>query len=358
LRPPSDTRWLVASEAVLETHARPACLVVGLAVDDAVVEHHQQHDVAPRDRLLHVDRRRVGRRRLDEPGDERGLGHVEFVGVLAEEAQGGRLDAVVPVAEVGLVQVQREDFVLGVGALDQQRREGFLDLARVRLLPVEERHAGELLRDRAAALRPFAGARVGDDGRTDAHQVDPVVLVEALVLDRDDGLAHRLADLLERHLDALFLEDGEHRLVALVVERGRLRHVAHRRQGTAVGQRATDVPGERQPPREGDPGGQRQSRQRPREGARPRQQPAAQAAGVLPTEPRQQSGRHRHPRSSVPETGGPGRPQAPYECRHTAMPRVITPRRVPPHAARRRRAEFPTVRCLCNEIRPLMSEFY
>ena len=163
--------------------------------------------------------------------------------MLAEEAERGGLDAVVAVAEVGLVEVQREDLVLRVRALDQQRRERFLDLARVGLLPVQEAHARELLGDRAAALPARARPGVGQHRRADAHDVDAVVLVEPLVLDRDDRLADVARHLLERHLDALLLEDREHRLVGLVEQRRRLRHVADRRQRLAVRQRLTDVPG-------------------------------------------------------------------------------------------------------------------
>ena len=61
-------------------------------------------------------------------------------------------------------------------------------------------------------------------GRHDADAVETVVVVEPLILDRDDRLQQVRRYLVERHLDALLLVDGEHEPIACVVDGGRLRH--------------------------------------------------------------------------------------------------------------------------------------
>ena len=109
------------------------------------------------------------------------------------------------------------------------------------------------------------------------------------------------AILLERHLDALFLEDREDGLVGLVEERGRLRHVAHRRQRAPIRHRLPDVPGEPQGARHRDPGQQRDRREAPGQPARPREQPRPHASGPLPAEPAAESFPNAHHPSSVPE---------------------------------------------------------
>jgi hypothetical protein len=59
----------------------------------------------------------------------------------------------------------------------------------------------ELLRDRRAALDGAAVADVGPQRARGAAQVDAVVLVEALVLDRDDRVLHRQRDVRRRDDD-------------------------------------------------------------------------------------------------------------------------------------------------------------
>ena len=65
-------------------------------------------------------------------------------------------------------------------------------------------------------LPPFARrpvSQVRERRRRDADRVDAAVLVEALILDRNDGLDQVRRHLLDRNLEPLLLEDGECRLV-------------------------------------------------------------------------------------------------------------------------------------------------
>ena len=87
-------------------------------------------------------------------------------------------------------------------------------LARDRALVLVDRVLDELLRDRRAALHGAAVRDVGLDRAQDAADVDAVVLVEALVLDRDDRVLQPRRDVLGVDDDARLrpAEDREDRL--------------------------------------------------------------------------------------------------------------------------------------------------
>src|SRR5256885_2344830 len=96
------------------------------------------------------------------------------------------LDSVETVAEVHLVEIQLEDLILRVRTLDPLGENQFLQLSAERFIRRQKALARELLSDRAAALRRAAMPDVCERGRPDAHEVESVVIVEALVFDRDE----------------------------------------------------------------------------------------------------------------------------------------------------------------------------
>ncbi len=67
------------------------------------------------------------------------------------------------------------------------------------------------------------------------------MLVEPLVLDRNDSLDEVGRDAVERNLDALFLEDREDGLIVRVKERRGLRHGADAAERLRVGQAGRQV---------------------------------------------------------------------------------------------------------------------
>jgi hypothetical protein len=79
--------------------------------------------------------------------------------------------------------------------LELPGERGLLELAADRPRARHARVLDELLRDGRAALHDAFVRDVGPDRAGDAAQVDAVVLVEALVLDRDDRLFHDRRDL-------------------------------------------------------------------------------------------------------------------------------------------------------------------
>ena len=162
----------------------------------------------------------LGAHRLpDDPGQHGRLGQADLRGVPAEVALAGRLDPVVPGAEVDPVQVPVQDLVLGQLPLELGGEGGLLDLADDRdVLEVGVAVADQLLGDGAAALADLAAEQVGDGGAHDPPVVDPLVLVEAGVLGGDHGLLDGRRDLGKRHHDPvlLVLEDLDHAALAVV----------------------------------------------------------------------------------------------------------------------------------------------
>ena len=189
--------------------------------DHPELGHLAQHLVAaPLGRLRVADGRvRVGR--LGDAGQQRGLADVEVLELLVEVDLRRGLDADRGLAADGAVrdrvQVALEDPLLGVLVLELLGQLRLADLARVGLLVGDVERADELHRDRRAALLVVA-VEVVDRGADDALVVDAVVLVEALVLDRDGRVAHDLRDVraLEREVQLVVLDEAERGAVGRV----------------------------------------------------------------------------------------------------------------------------------------------
>ena len=174
----------------------------------ALLEHLLQDDVAPALGGEVVGDRVKGRRRGDEPGQQCGLVRLELGGaaalglaaaavvdVVAEVRAGRGFDPVRAVAEVDRVEVLGEDLLLGPLARQVVGQRGLAHLLEHGPAILRARGVlDELLRDRRSALD---GAALGDvlpERPPRAAQVDALVLVEALVLDRDDRVLHRGRD--------------------------------------------------------------------------------------------------------------------------------------------------------------------
>ena len=118
-------------------------------------------------------------------------------------------------AEIDFVEVELENLLLGERTLDLHRQQRFLDLAREGDLVGEQEVLGYLLSDGGGALRPASAAILLDVEQRrarDAGEVDPAVLVEILVLGRDEGVGdelwHRLDRNVETPLARVFREQG------------------------------------------------------------------------------------------------------------------------------------------------------
>ena len=130
--------------------------------------------------------------------------HRQFVHRLVEIEKRSGGDAVGAHAEIDFVEVEFEDALLGEGALDLHRQQRFLDFARERQLVGEQEVLGDLLGDGGGTLRPAAAAvllYVERGGARDAGEVDAAVLVEILVLGRDEGVGDELGHRLDRNIE-------------------------------------------------------------------------------------------------------------------------------------------------------------
>src|SRR5918999_4906812 len=103
-------------------------------------------------------------------------------------------DAVRAVAEVDRVQVCGEDPVLAPALLELPRERRLSHLAAERALVADVRILDELLCDGRPALDDRLVPNVLPQSARDAAQVNAVVLEEALILDRNDRLAHDRRD--------------------------------------------------------------------------------------------------------------------------------------------------------------------
>ena len=197
-----------------------------LLVDRADLHHVVDDVVAPADRLGVA---RLGGRverggGLHHAGEHRRLLDVELARRLVEVDLAGRPDAVRAVAERGDVQVAPEDLVLGEFLVDLERQAHLAQLAAAGVLGrgddvgrvggrVGDGQPDVLHGERRRALPGGAGGLVVDEGPRHTVDVHAVVLVEVVVLGRDDGLLHVRRDVLELDvLAVLVVHRGQHGL--------------------------------------------------------------------------------------------------------------------------------------------------
>ena len=255
---------------------RPRChgergLLRGLAVgglDVAVLHHAVDHPVAPLDGAVALAERVQVGRRLGQRRQIRDLGYVQFVHRLVEidERSGG--DTVGAETEIDFVQVELEDLVLVVGALDAHGEQRLLDLARVGGLGADEEVLRHLLRDGGGALRPALAVifEVGDGGAQDAGEIDAAVLVEILVLGRDESVLDELGHRLDRDVEAPLLGVlGDKGAVGSVHARHHRRLIVLQRRvvGQILGEMPDDVGGARRAAHEQDRAGGEQESEKP-----------------------------------------------------------------------------------------------
>ena len=173
--------------------------------DVALLEHGLQHVVAARQRRFGMQQRVVLRRGLREPGDQRRLRQRQPLRRAREVGLSGSLHAERGRARVGAVgrrvQVRGEDRVLRVGVILLVGEMCLHDLAPDRLARVGDvQVAHQLLRDRRGALqRLAAGLHITPPGTDDRLHVDPALLEEVLVLDRDRAVLDPVRHALARH---------------------------------------------------------------------------------------------------------------------------------------------------------------
>ena len=194
-------------------------------VRDEPVFEHRVEDVAPTGLVeTRAFAGRVSRGRLDRRGEGCALRERQFLRVDAEVGLRRRLYAVRAPPEVHGVQVQLQNLVLAVRALDLQREPDFLQLAAHGLFCAQVRELRQLLGDGARALGEGACAQVAAQRAEDAVDVDAAVLVKAKILRGDERQLRLPGDPVKRDDRTVFrTSDLRDQLVVAVVHAGRLR---------------------------------------------------------------------------------------------------------------------------------------
>ena len=182
----------------------------GRIADERQGAHPFQHIVAPRQRPLGTGDWIGGRRGLGQAGDHRGLGQGQFADILAVVNPGGRADAIGPLAEVNLVEVEFEDLVLVQFALNLERQKDLVQLPDIGLFTAQEEISCDLHGDRAAALFFRAGPGQFIGGPQQALPVHPWMGVKLVVFGGQKGPDHLFGDYLDPDRRApLFAEFGD-----------------------------------------------------------------------------------------------------------------------------------------------------
>ena len=154
------------------------------------------HRVAPLQQPLLAAHRVEIRRRLGQRGEEGGLMRGELAQGLVEIGLGGGGDAIGVLAEEDLVHVQFENALLVERFLEPGGKDDLFDLALDPAVAGEQEVLHHLLGDGRGAAHVLA-ARLHrlDTGGDDAARVIAGVVVEILVLGRDEGLFDQVGDL-------------------------------------------------------------------------------------------------------------------------------------------------------------------
>ena len=157
-------------------------------VNQAQFVHASEDPVPAGHCALGIDQRVERRGCLGQAGDQSELVQGQFADGFSIVHLGGGFDTVGTAAEVDQVGVEGEDFLLVELFLNAQGQEYLVELADKALLGGEEEIARQLHGDGAATGLDFPGGGEFHGGAHQASDVYPVVVVEAVVLRREDGV--------------------------------------------------------------------------------------------------------------------------------------------------------------------------
>ena len=194
--------------------------------DGAGLLHGVQHQMRPFLGFFRLVDGAVVGRALQAGGQHGGLGDGELGRRLVVEAPRRGLQPVGPAAEVDPGKVHPQDLLFGVALLQLHGQHDLLGLALHGLVGGQEQVSRQLLGDGGGALHDPALGEVLGEGARHADGVEPLVLIEAPVLDGDEGGGHIGGQAVHIHrrgvLAPAHAQDG-----AGAVQIGDLRLVAH-----------------------------------------------------------------------------------------------------------------------------------
>ena len=168
------------------------------AADEIAVAHGGEHDPGALFGGAEVARRGKPDGDFTSPASSAASASVKCLRGFAEITLRRLLDAIGAGAEIDPVQIHLQDLRLGEFVLQPQRQQHLLQLARDRALLRQEQVFRQLLRDGGGALRHPHVQDIRHQRARDAVRIDAVMLVEAPVLDGDEGARHVRRQVLER----------------------------------------------------------------------------------------------------------------------------------------------------------------
>ena len=112
---------------------------------------------------------------------------------------GRSLNPIGAFTEINLVHVHFQNFGFGVFAFNLQRQNRFLEFTFQGAVLRQKRVAGELLRNRTAALRDAVVRNVGKDRAHDAAGIDTVMIIKTDIFRCQKGMLQILGDLIQRN---------------------------------------------------------------------------------------------------------------------------------------------------------------
>jgi hypothetical protein len=206
----------------VEDDRRAARLLELRLVDHVEAEHEREHVVTTTLGPSRMTDRVVVDRRGDQAGERSRLRQGELERLDPEVGLRSSQDPVRAVAEVHGVEVPGQDPVLAQPLLELPREVCLTDLAPDRQFVTDVELLHELLGDRRAALDDLASGGVSVGGSQQRPHVQPRVIVEALILDRDHRVAHDIGDLprADDHPVLARVQRGDQRPVGRVDEGG------------------------------------------------------------------------------------------------------------------------------------------
>ncbi len=147
-------------------------------------------------------------RPLGQAGQKRSLRKFEGVRGFPKIGPRRHFDTPGAAAEIDAVEIELENLALAQLALDPRRHDHLADLALVGKIVAHQQVFRDLLGDGRAALRAAGLGKVAEEGADQAALVDPLVLIEAPILGRDEGLLYVLRNVGKHHPHAalIFLE--------------------------------------------------------------------------------------------------------------------------------------------------------
>jgi len=178
-----------------------------LSRKESLPAHPVQDQVSPSHGGVLVPEGGVEVRAIRDGGQEGRLRRIHLGGILAEVVASRRLDSPPSMGQVDLVHVGFQDLVLGVGPFQLQRHLQFLQLPFNPLFESDglEHVSSQLLGDGTPASPLEGSGGEHSEGRPGgAPEIDSPVLVEATVLDGDEGLGDMIGEGMDRHRGAPF----------------------------------------------------------------------------------------------------------------------------------------------------------